>query len=215
MPFEVLYLQLNKTAIMEAREAKCISQEIELLFYKYGNLNYGEDVTQLEHAIQCARLAEEGGHSVELVLAALLHDVGHLLEEAEPEKMDGFGSKYHETIGAAYLANLGFPLTITGIIEGHVAAKRYLTYADEDYLKQLSAASRYTLEVQGGPMTRKEAAEFEEDPLFRDMVLLRRWDDKGKKDEPVTMHDLQHFMHIMHEYLLKRHVPAELAAEMH
>lgn len=206
----VLLLQLNNTIIMEAREAKCISQEIELLFYKFGNLNYGEDVTQLEHAIQCARLAEENGHSVELILAALLHDVGHLLEELDPEKMDGFGSKYHETIGAAYLANLGFPLTVTGIIEGHVAAKRYLTHADPDYRNQLSAASLYTLEVQGGPMSKNEATEFEDDPLFQEMVLLRRWDDAGKKDGSITMHDLQHYIHMMHDYLLKLRAPVEL-----
>ncbi|MCB0656828.1 MAG: HDIG domain-containing protein [Saprospiraceae bacterium] len=187
---------------MNAREAKCITQEIELLFYKHGNQNYGEDITQLEHAIQCAQLAEAGDHPVELVLAALLHDIGHLLEDERLETMDIYGSKYHDTAGAAYLANLGFPLSVTSIIEGHVAAKRYLTYADPEYKSRLSAASLHTLQVQGGPMSKGEAAEFRNDPLFEQMVLLRRWDDEGKKQEHITWSHLQHYIKQMHTYLL-------------
>ena len=56
-----------------------ITAEIGRLFSERGGSLYGgEGVTQLEHGLQAAFLAEEEGASDELVVASLLHDVGHL-----------------------------------------------------------------------------------------------------------------------------------------
>ena len=56
--------------------------QIEALFNTSGDIQYsGEGVSQLEHALQTATLALEAQASTELVTAALLHDLGHLLNK--------------------------------------------------------------------------------------------------------------------------------------
>ena len=53
---------------------------------------YGlEAINQLEHALQCANLAELAGETSETIVACLLHDLGHLLA-AERE-----GTVEHDT----------------------------------------------------------------------------------------------------------------------
>lgn len=122
-------------------------------------------------------------HSFSIVqfLAAFFHDIGHLFSHLQStESMGGFGTKWHEQIGADYLRKLGFSEKIAKLVENHVQAKRYLTYRSPEYFEKLSEASRQTLVYQGGPMTESEAAEFEIDPLFEASLKMRTWDEEAK-----------------------------------
>lgn len=150
------------------------------LFSAKGGDHYGEDMTQLEHALQCARLAEAEGFDEETIAAAFLHDIGHLLDRTTAEDMDRWGHIAHETAGANFLRLAGFSSKVVALVEGHVAAKRYLTAVDAAYFQQLSAASQQTLHFQGGPMDSAEVAAFEGSPYFEACVRLRRWDDLAK-----------------------------------
>jgi len=159
-----------------------IAAEVLALYKQFGDADYiGEPVSQTEHMSQCAQLAMEAGADDEMVLAAFFHDIGHLCEHLMPvQHMDGFGVVDHETLGADYLRNRGFGERMAKLVASHVAAKRYLTFADAAYYAQLSDASRHTLALQGGVMTADEAAAFEADPLHKDYIQLRRWDEQAK-----------------------------------
>lgn len=152
------------------------------LYVHYGDADYiGEPVSQLEHMCQCAMLAEKEGYDEEVILAAFFHDIGHLCEHIiEVGHMDEYGVIDHEKLGADFLRDQGFSEKIASLVQNHVQAKRYLTYADTTYYEQLSEASKKTLEFQGGRMNEEEAAAFEQDPFFEQHVRLRRWDDMAK-----------------------------------
>src|SRR3984957_3005997 len=114
---------------MNKQEAEKTADEIIGIFSLKGGSNYaGEEVTQLEHACQAATLAEQQGFDDEVILAAFLHDLGHLLEEDGLEQMEGYGVKDHEAVGADYLRERGFSEKIATLIQSHVAAKRYLCF---------------------------------------------------------------------------------------
>src|ERR1700749_2871952 len=140
---------------MPPEQAQRITDEIMKLYESHGGAEYaGEKVSQLEHMAQAAQLAEEQGYDEEVVLAAFLHDIGHISEAAKGDnEMDGFGIRDHEELGAEFLREKGFSKKIVRLVESHVEAKRYLTIKDPSYYAQLSDASKKTLEYQGGPMT--------------------------------------------------------------
>ena len=140
----------------------------------------GEPVSQLLHALQCAHFAAKSGGSDALVIAALCHDIGHLVAGPAAPQMDGLGVLDHENIGAEFLRARGFSAEVCALIRGHVAGKRYLTFTSEAYRARLSPASLGTLAFQGGPMSADEAAAFEADPLFDAKVRLRRFDEAAK-----------------------------------
>jgi predicted HD phosphohydrolase len=96
------------------------------------------------------------------------------------ESMGGYGAVRHEILGADYLRRLGFSERIAQLVENHVQAKRYLTWKYPEYLASLSEASLQTLRFQGGPMQKQEAEAFENNPLFADSLLMRRWDEQAK-----------------------------------
>jgi phosphonate degradation associated HDIG domain protein len=144
---------------------------------------FGEPVSQLAHALQCAHFARRAGGDDELVLAALLHDIGHLVAAPDAPQMEALGVVGHEAIGAEYLRARGFSTRVAELVRGHVQAKRYLTAADPAYLRRLSPASRRTLDFQGGPMRVDELAAFACDPLFADKLRLRRFDEAAKQTE--------------------------------
>ncbi|GAB3761165.1 HD domain-containing protein [Spirosoma pomorum] len=157
-----------------------VSEQIKALFAQSGDEAYfGEPVTQLEHALQCALLAEQAGGDADTILAALLHDIGHLLP-ADNGYMDGYGTIDHERLGADYLRGLGFSEKTAQLIEHHVNAKRYLTFKNPSYFARLSDASLKTLEFQGGPMTADEAADFEDNPYMKGILQMRVWDEQAK-----------------------------------
>ena len=157
--------------------------EVADLFATWGQDRYDEEITQLDHALQSAALAVAEGADEALVAAALLHDVGHLLELREGIGFDADDptDHGHEASGARWLAPL-FPPSVTGPIALHVAAKRYRCAVDAAYHAGLSAGSAASLVRQGGPMTTDEVAAFEARPTFREAVRLRGWDDEGKVD---------------------------------
>lgn len=133
---------------------------------------FGEQLTQLEHALQAAQLAQETGAGDVVVAAALLHDVGHLCTEQSTE---------HEQHGANYLRRLGFPESVALLVASHVDAKRYLTAVNPDYAGRLSAASQESLRQQGGPMTLEDSLRFRTEPGFEDKLRLRAWDEQAKQ----------------------------------
>lgn len=145
----------------------------------------GEDVTQLAHALQCATFAQRTGASDSLVAAALLHDIGHLVNpKDEGATLRGIDAA-HETVGAAYLARWFGP-AVTAPVAQHVAAKRYLCTAEDGYFAKLSDESVRSLAVQGGPFSKSEAAAFLARPYAEEAVALRRWDELAKDPEMVT-----------------------------
>mgnify|MGYP006274863965 CR=1 FL=1 len=153
---------------------------------KHGSDLYGgEPVTQLQHALQCAQLAENEGASPALITAALLHDVGHLLEDDFDDAPAHDQDRRHEDLGDAFLSKWFGP-DVTEPVRLHVAAKRYLCAVEPGYFDALSPMSRHSLMLQGGPMSEAEVAEFEANPYCKDAVRLRRWDDRGKDPNTKT-----------------------------
>jgi gamma-butyrobetaine dioxygenase len=145
--------------------------ELSEMFDGPGAAEYlGEQVSIGVHMRQAGALAQRSGAPDALVAAALLHDVGHLLDA---------GDRRHGVAGAAWLSRWFGP-EVTEPVRLHVAAKRYLCATDPGYTSLLSEESVRTLAVQGGPMTEAEAAEFAASPYAGDAVAVRRWDDLAK-----------------------------------
>jgi len=183
---------------------------IARLFSGEGAQDYlGEEVSVAVHMRQAAGLAEAADAPDAQVAAALLHDVGHICGETVSggsvsgrQLMAGTDNRHGET-GAAWLAQW-FGEDVTEPVRLHVAAKRYLCAVVPRYYGKLSAASVYTLAVQGGPMTAEEAAEFETLPYAGAAVAVRRWDEAAKNpasDGP----EFDHFRPLLHS-LLRRHL---------
>jgi phosphonate degradation associated HDIG domain protein len=159
--------------------AQSVDEVLDLL-ERHGAERYDEEIFQLAHAEQTAALARAVGAPDSLVAAALLHDVGHLLELAERAgARDRTTDQRHEARGSAWLAGL-FPPAVTAPVALHVRAKRYLCAVDPSYVDRLSAGSVASLERQGGPLTAPEVTAFEGNPGWEDAVALRRWDDEAK-----------------------------------
>jgi phosphonate degradation associated HDIG domain protein len=140
----------------------------------------GENVSQLEHALQCAALARRANASDALVAAALFHDIGHLCAPADAARMADLGVLDHERIGAERLRAAGLPEEVCAPVADHVRAKRWLVLRRPEYRARLSAASTGTLAHQGGPLSEAEAAAFESEPHFKDTLRLRAWDEEAK-----------------------------------
>jgi phosphonate degradation associated HDIG domain protein len=168
-------------------------QEIADLFARRGAEMYaGEPVTQSEHALQAALLAEQSSADAELITAALLHDVGHLLHELDENCAEEGIDDKHESLGAEWLAQ-HFPAGVVEPVRLHVAAKRYLCAVNEEYYAGLSDASRLSLQLQGGPFTTTQARKFEEHPSFAAAIKLRRWDEAAKIPQRATP-PLEHYL---------------------
>jgi [1-hydroxy-2-(trimethylamino)ethyl]phosphonate dioxygenase len=144
-----------------------------------GGAYYGEPVTMTEHSLQAAYFARAHGAPDALVLASLLHDIGHLVEPAPEDIADWKHDAGHERSGSRWLA-ARFGPEVHEPVRLHVPAKRYLCATDPAYMNQLSAASVTTLGLQGGPMSITERRAFEAEPYWREAVLLRQFDDQGK-----------------------------------
>lgn len=157
-----------------------IVDEVCVLFATKGHAAYvGEAVSQLEHALQSAYHAERDAADDALVVAALLHDIGHLLHKLPEDAADHGIDTRHEQIGQAWLARYCGP-EVTEPIRLHVPAKRYLCATDPEYRARLSPASEQSLRLQGGPMTSDEVSQFEHHPHYRAAVRLRHYDDLAK-----------------------------------
>lgn len=154
---------------------------------------YGlHDVTQREHALQSAWLAERDGHPPALIAAALMHDIGHLVHDlGENPAAEGIDDR-HEELGNAWLRQ-HFGPEVTEPVRLHVAAKRYLCATEGDYFAKLSPDSVLSLSLQGGPMSADEVAEFEALPHHAAAVQLRRYDEEAKIKDLATP-PVAHFM---------------------
>jgi phosphonate degradation associated HDIG domain protein len=155
--------------------------DIETLFARHGMNQYsGEPVTQLEHALQTAHLAEQSGADDSLVTACLLHDLGHLLnDQGETPSLRGIDDT-HQYFALPFLRGL-FPDAVLDAIKLHVDAKRYLCQANIDYYAKLSQDSKRSLALQGGPFDADKATSFLSQSGARDAVMLRQWDDLAKQ----------------------------------
>ena len=141
---------------------------------------YDEAVTELDHALQAAALAQSDGAPDHLVAAALLHDVGHLVSDDNVTLDDDLTDDFHhERVGAQYLARWFGP-EVTAPVALHVAAKRYLCAIEPGYLDGLSPSSARSLALQGGPMSPTEVEAFERLAHHEAATLVRRWDDRAK-----------------------------------
>ena len=191
---------------MLAKKIIPVADEIIGLYEKHGNNEYaGEKISQLEHMVQAAQLAKNGGYDNEIVLAAFLHDIGHICSASYiQEDMNGFGVMNHEKIGANFLRKRGFGERVARLVENHVSAKRYLTFKYPEYYDGLSEASKKTLEFQGGRMNPDEAILFEQDNLFEEFIEMRRWDELAK-EENIPLQPLTYFRQLIIDYLQKKY----------
>ncbi|WP_270933548.1 HD domain-containing protein [Falsiroseomonas oryzae] len=167
--------------------------EIARLLEHRADGQYGlHDVTQKQHALQAALLAEQQGDPPSLIAASLLHDIGHLVHDlGENPAAEGKDDR-HEDLGHAYLATLFGP-EVTEPVRLHVAAKRYLCATEPDYFGRLAPDSVLSLSLQGGPMSPEECAAFRVLPFAEAAIRLRRYDDEAKvKDLPTP--PVSHFL---------------------
>jgi phosphonate degradation associated HDIG domain protein len=157
-----------------------LTDEILAIFARRGSGEYfGERVSMTEHALQAAFFARSAGAPPSLVVAALLHDIGHLVEDVPSDLADWTTDAQHEQVGSRWLASRFGP-EVSEPVRLHVPAKRYLLATDPAYYAKLSPASVVTLKLQGGPMAAHEVAQFETESFHRQAVRVRQWDDQGK-----------------------------------
>ena len=176
------------------------------IFERRGGEEYlGEPVTMGQHMLQGATLAEQNKEPDEIVVGALLHDIGHFTSEFGTFSMDDTEDRYHENAGAAVLENF-FPTVITDCCRYHVAAKRYLCATDPQYFNKLSDASIHSLNLQGGPMSEAEIINFKRNPNLKQILTVRLYDDAAKVPKMATP-SFRHFAPLVHK-MLNNFVPA-------
>jgi phosphonate degradation associated HDIG domain protein len=170
-----------------------IKDMLATMFADHGDSEYGgENVTQIQHALQCAMLAEQEDSPPSLVVASLLHDVGHLLHDLPDDAPDQGIDDHHENSGYRFLET-HFDPSVTEPVRQHVAAKRYLCTVDSEYFGMLSEPSVVSFHLQGGMMSDGELAEFQSSPHWEDSVRLRKWDDLAKVVDLKTP-TIEHFL---------------------
>ena len=162
------------------------------IFDRRGGEEYlGEPVTMAQHMLQGATFAEQQGLGEDIIVAALLHDIGHFTSEFGTYRTDDTQDRHHEEAGAQVLAAF-FPTLVTDCVRHHVAAKRYLCATRPSYFDRLSAASVHTLNLQGGPMSADEVVAFETNPNLAEIIQVRYLDEAGKVADMITP-DYAHF----------------------
>ena len=171
---------------MTALTAQTIVPFLADIFARRGDEEYlGEPVTMAQHMLQGATLAERAGQPEVVIVAALLHDIGHFTSEFGTYHPDDTHDRHHEEAGAQVLAPF-FPTLVTDCVRYHVAAKRYLCATKPAYFNRLSPASVHTLHLQGGPMNAEEVAEFERNPNLAQIIQVRFLDEAGKHPDIET-----------------------------
>ena len=179
------------------------------IFDRRGDDEYlGEPVTMAQHMLQGETIAAQNAMSEEIVVAALLHDIGHFTSEFGTFSMDDTEDRFHEEAGAELLEQF-FPSVVTDCVRYHVAAKRYLCATKPEYFKRLSEASIHSLNLQGGPMGADEVAEFEKNPNLKEIVQVRYLDEAGKRPDMDTP-DYWHFAPMV-QRVVDRHCAAQAA----
>ncbi len=145
-----------------------------------GSSYYDEEVTQLDHALQTALLAREEAAGSSQIVAALLHDIGHLIIDEHSRREDFLShDAFHEKAGCLWATRF-FGDSVSEPIRLHVPAKRWLCTTDIDYYDRLSDSSKHSFSLQGGMMSSEEVAQFEAETYSQQAIKLRLWDDDAK-----------------------------------
>ncbi len=182
--------------VFETLDRDNIVDFIADIFHRRGADSYlGEQVTMSEHMLQAALLAETEEAGDELIAAALLHDIGHYTNEFPDDALAQGIDNHHDDAGARVLEPF-FPPSVTEPVRLHVATKRYLCATDPGYFSRLSEASVHTLNLQGGPMSAEETAEFEKLGHREDAVRVRIWDDEAKVPGKATP-EFEHYAPVL------------------
>ena len=198
-----------------------IIENVELIFnlYRaYGSADYiGENVSQLEHALQCAeQAAKEYPNNNGYILGALFHDIGHLIAldngkttqfDFSNISMEGLGLAQHENIGADFLEYMGFPNEVSDLGRYHVLAKRYLITKDPSYHQNLSGASKKTFIKQGGVLSNIEMEQLRRKPRLHVYINMRIWDDRAKIVDFDYDHNLDYYENMAVNYLTYNFIP--------
>jgi len=162
------------------------------IFARCGDEEYlGEPVTMAQHMLQGAAIAEKNKMDEDVIVAALLHDIGHFTSEFGTFSMDDTADRFHEEAGAKVLEAF-FPSLVIDCVRYHVAAKRYLCATNPHYFGKLSEASVHSLKLQGGPMNEDEVKAFEENPNLEKIVQVR-YLDEAAKDPDMETPDYWHY----------------------
>lgn len=181
-------------------EKKEIVPFIINLFERRGAEEYmGEPVSMAQHMEQTAACAVAENASDALVVAALLHDIGHFVGDFPVDALEKGINNHHENVAAQFLEPY-FPESVTEPIRLHVPAKKYLCATDESYFDKLSDASKQTLDVQGGFMSNEEIAQFETNRYYREAVQLRKYDDSGKVANK-TIRPVTHYQSLIYSLI--------------
>lgn len=182
-------------------DASNVVDYIVSLFNEMGDKSYlGEGISQAEHGLQCAVVADQFESKDALIAAALLHDIGHFLHDFDEDCADHGIDSQHENVGADWLAKY-FPASVSEPVRMHVDAKRYLCATQPNYADMLSSASVHSLKLQGGPMSKGEVKHFQTSPHLEDALNLRRYEEAGKS-KGVKTPPIEHYRLLM-EKLLK------------
>ena len=181
-------------------ESQGVVEFIRQVFEKRGAEAYlGECVTMSEHMLQSAALAEAADAGDELIVAALLHDVGHFSNDFPDDALEQSIDNRHEEAGANLLAPW-FSELIVDCVRHHVAAKRYLCAVDPEYYSTLSPASVHTLKLQGGAMSADAVDVFAKQENLNSILQVRRWDEAGKIARKHTP-SFEHYLPMMRRVL--------------
>ncbi len=185
---------------------------VEILETRGPNRYGSEAVSQLDHALQCAQIAADAGESKELVVSALLHDLGHMIN-VDSSQRAAFNATVqerfddlHQLHAVSFLRGT-FSERILAPIRMHVDAKRYLCAIDFNYWKNLTPASKYSLELQGGTFDATEAKQFSAKPHALRAVSLRRFDDQAKKPG-IRTESLEFFSRLLDECAIRPSYPS-------
>jgi phosphonate degradation associated HDIG domain protein len=157
------------------------TEHVIRLFEQRGQGRYGsEQVSQLQHALQCAVFAKRQGAGSAMIAAALLHDLGHIIDhQPMPESDNQNLDDAHEQRAYQWIKS-NFGKSVADPVRLHVAAKRYLCTVEPEYLAKLSPASLKSFHDQGGLMSQSQIDDFRDEPFAFEAVELRRWDDLAK-----------------------------------
>jgi phosphonate degradation associated HDIG domain protein len=170
--------------------------DVFALFATRGGEHYGESITQIDHALQCAALAVADGAPDALVAAALLHDIGHLVANLQgAERFDLELDDDHEAVGARVLTRLFGP-DVAAPVALHVTAKRWRCTVEPSYHDGLSLTSKATLKAQGGPLDDEACTRFKAHPASAAALSVRTWDDLGKVDG-LVVNPLEHYRDLL------------------
>ena len=178
-----------------------VIDELEEIYATKGLETFEGDliITHTSHGLQTAMIAEKEGASAPMIVAALLHDIGRIINPDDREITDSGRDAKHEEVAHEFL-EAWFSPEVTMPIKLHVAAKRYLVATDPTYSKKVSPGSMRSMSGQGDVLTESEAAAFIEQPYAREGVTLRRWDDRAKSPDAQTP-PFEHFIPYIKECL--------------